>query len=1101
MMSYVYDDVIAKVGQKFYNEDMKFKYKGIGGAENSAADAEKLQKRDFCRGTREEYTRRWLTERLSYLDSRFQVGEEALSTAVVRSNSVSVLKLQIETYHPQWVSVKFMDGTTPVLKRLEANTLTTFSSTECPDLIGGMVTNPVNNNITISCVGNVKRLEGLINLQPSEIMIQAMPRLTSLDVRGTKKLCVLDVLNNKNLQTLNVKDCTKLGWEESVGAFVSGLNLTNCINLRHCDISNTGLTGLQLPKNSGALEYFDASNTNIDAISMIGQPYIEEIKMTNCLKLGSVAANNCARLKKLNLANTTISSLDLSLCLEVEELDISGTSNLNNLSLAGCPNLKILNMSGFNSPNYNILNLASCPKVENLNLSGATNIVKITFAENAVALKTLNLSSSSVESARFGANVEFPDYLDLARFNLSNIKFTNNPRIKHIKNLSYNGNGYQTFLDCTSLHTIECKPDGVFKLTGSLHETFWGCGNLRNIPTNIDLSAASGGNRTFAGCRQLTMAQAKMIMDATKNTGLNSGNMWRFFEGCTGIKGQLPEDFFANAKALAGGNYFFTGCSGITGTLPPRLLQPCAASLRDTGYMFSGLNITGGIPEGFFDGMVNLYEAGHMFSSTKLNGVLPDKMFKDCRELTNVYNMFSGCSSLTGQIPTDLFNYNPKLRSVASFFNGCSSLVGEIPDTIFNLTTGGTYDDLIYVENLFSNCSNLRGSEFPSYLFEFTPNILIVDYLFNGIPNLSAEIPNDFFQFTKRIQSAAYTFANTGAKGLFPARLFRGLTSLTNVAGIFSNCKNITGTLPTCTSEDTKLFADNPLISIIDYMFSGCTALSGSIPENIFFGLEEDTSEIRFDITSAKGVFKNCQTLSGRLPAKLLYKFKTCEDLSEFFENCYKLQGAIPNGFFSQCTALKKCNGMFSEANGIGIREVNSIDKYCIPEDLFEKNYFLQSCSGMFQSWGNATPLPTGISHGLKGEIPPGLFDNCPNLLDVSGMFAGQNEISGLLDGDLFRFNTNIENLSTFIGGCGGITQLGDGFLSNNKKVNNVHMMFYGCGYMVGTMAPIWENNYCPDIPASDNTKYQQCFTGCVKLTNYYTEIPKQWGGGKEIEA
>ncbi|MBQ8242962.1 MAG: hypothetical protein IJZ40_05775, partial [Bacteroidaceae bacterium] len=135
MMEYVYDDVIAKVGQKFYNEDMKFKYQ-----ENN----DKLQKRDFCRGTREEYTRRWLFERLSYLDTRFEVGEEAQTTAVVRSNVVNELTLTIETYHPQWVRVKFMDGTVPVIKRLAANTPTVFRSSECPDIPNGIVDYTLN---------------------------------------------------------------------------------------------------------------------------------------------------------------------------------------------------------------------------------------------------------------------------------------------------------------------------------------------------------------------------------------------------------------------------------------------------------------------------------------------------------------------------------------------------------------------------------------------------------------------------------------------------------------------------------------------------------------------------------------------------------------------------------------------------------------------------------------------------------------------------------------------------------------------------------------------------------------------------------------------
>ena len=250
-----------------------------------------------------------------------------------------------------------------------------------------------------------------------------------------KNLVVLDVLNNTNLQTLNVKDCTKLGWDSASDSFAGGLNLKNCVNLRYCDISNTGLTGLQLPENTGSLEYFDASTTNIDDIKMVGQPYIEEIKMTNCLHLGSVTASNCARLLKLNLANTTISKLDITLCPRIDEINISGTSNLNNLSLNACQTLRVLNMEGFKSPNYNTLNLSTCPNIEHLYLSGTTNLANITFAESATKLKTLDISNSSIKSARFGQNVAFPNYLDLAQFNLTLIKFTNNNLIEHIKKL------------------------------------------------------------------------------------------------------------------------------------------------------------------------------------------------------------------------------------------------------------------------------------------------------------------------------------------------------------------------------------------------------------------------------------------------------------------------------------------------------------------------------------------------------------------------------------------------------------------------------------------------------------------------------------------
>ena len=456
---------------------------------------------------------------------------------------------------------------------------------------------------------------------------------------------------------------------------------------------------------------------------------------------------------------------------------------------------------------------------------------------------------------------------------------------------------------------------------------------------------------------------------------------------------------------------------------------------------------------------------------------------------------------LYGKVPSDLFSYNTKLRCCNEALKNCFGLVGDIPETIFTHPEGYEHSELYDISGMFQMDANVKnsnqeyyvsginGTTFPTNLLANTPNILDVNNLFNGLKNIVAPIPNYFFQYTPLVQNVSYCFANTGAKGMFPGNIFKGLTGLTNVAGFFQNNSGISGNIP------TTLFSDNKNLTIIDYLFEGCKGIQGTIPENLFFGLEEDTEEFAFNIQSAKGVFKKCSTLTGYVPDKLLYKFKMVEDLSEFFAYCYELRGDIPKQFLSKCERLKKVNHMFAEANGIGNRNVNTLNPYCIPEELFENNYLLESTAGMFSSWGDH-PSASGITHGLQGQIPPGLFENKVNLLDVSSMFEGQNGINGELSGDLFRFNPNIENLSSTFGGCSGITSLGEGFLSENQKVNNVYWMFYGCSNMVGTMTPIWKNNYCPNIPSTDNTKFQDCFRGCTNLTNYYTEIPSQWGGG-----
>ena len=118
-------------------------------------------------------------------------------------------------------------------------------------------------------------------------------------------------------------------------------------------------------------------------------------------------------------------------------------------------------------------------------------------------------------------------------------------------------------------------------------------------------------------------------------------------------------------------------------------------------------------------------------------------------------------------------------------------------------------------------------------------------------------------------------------------------------------------------------------------------------------------------------------------------------------------------------------------------------------------------------------------------------------------MFAGQgslvtrvSEVDYPLNGDMFRYNKNIENVAAMFGGCGGLGLLGDNFLGDNKKLRNVSELFRGCGNLVGTAVPLWQNTYCPLITGTDNSKFQLCYSGCTKLTNYYTEIPTQWGGG-----
>ena len=219
----------------------------------------------MCNGSRLEHTRRWVSERITYMDSVYGYGDYQLS-ATIRSNVTGEVSLQVKTYSPQYVEISFSDSATGTVKKwCDKDKWYTFTNT---------ITNAVDNNITIRGITNVMYIEGLEYLNVSSMIMGQAKKLCKIDIHGSKRIQRLELGNNEMLQELNCKNCTNLGFDDNYKV----IDLSKCVNLKYLDLSGTMIGTVDLNPDGGSLEFLDLSNTEITYLVCNYQEYLQAIK-------------------------------------------------------------------------------------------------------------------------------------------------------------------------------------------------------------------------------------------------------------------------------------------------------------------------------------------------------------------------------------------------------------------------------------------------------------------------------------------------------------------------------------------------------------------------------------------------------------------------------------------------------------------------------------------------------------------------------------------------------------------------------------------------------------------------------------------------------
>lgn len=258
-MKYILEEQIEQIPARYYNIDMQTKYLNYGSSYLYA-----------LHGSGEQHIRKWLRERLIYVDTLLGYNVSTSDYITLRSSKLGEVYLDIETYIPMYVRVKWRDeagGTGIQVKRVARGEKVRFSYNM-----------PTATDQEIIVYGGyyLKSLGDVSNLQPTSMLIANASRLTEIECHSPN-LINTDLSECTKLQKIDLSDCTALG--TGIGAQPI-LNIQNCKYLRSCNCMNTQLTAIYTMQAGGNLEeiYFPETTqviqiTNQTHLKTLGVPY------------------------------------------------------------------------------------------------------------------------------------------------------------------------------------------------------------------------------------------------------------------------------------------------------------------------------------------------------------------------------------------------------------------------------------------------------------------------------------------------------------------------------------------------------------------------------------------------------------------------------------------------------------------------------------------------------------------------------------------------------------------------------------------------------------------------------------------------------------
>ena len=403
IMRYLYDEQISQIPEILYNRDAQTKYLNFG-----------AQYLYACHGSREQQIKRWIHERLLFMDSLMDYTVSGSDFITVRANKLGYVYFDIQVFSPQYFSIKFRDednNTGLITKKVKRGETVRFEYN---------LPNATDQEIVLYYGRNIKDLGDISNLQPTTLILGNAIRLTQV-ICSSQYLINASISNCKMLQRIDLHDSVLLGTGEGAQ---QTLDVSECTNLKYINIYGTQLTALYTNTNGGNIEeiYYPYS---IQTVIVKNQPRLKSIgipiyytgqitnenniyadrlvnvDIANCDELVSLVINyyeeditvptfiGVSRARSFSISNSLLNS---------ERIDLSHSSNMESLTLDSLYQLKEINfddISVYNAESSNLSNvvITNCPNVEtitfNQNTIDGENSLGVAFASGM----TLNLSN------------------------------------------------------------------------------------------------------------------------------------------------------------------------------------------------------------------------------------------------------------------------------------------------------------------------------------------------------------------------------------------------------------------------------------------------------------------------------------------------------------------------------------------------------------------------------------------------------------------------------------------------------------------------------------------------------------------------------------
>lgn len=892
-----FDAVTDIISPKMYNDSQQIKYIAYG---QDGTDA--------LHGNRKLQIRKWLRERIAYLDSKYGyyagggVGENYCN---FRMNYQGAVSLDLTTYYTVYAKIRWATNNEQTIRiaRGQKKTFSYYSD------VG------TDREVMIFLPESLKTIENISKIYPNSIDVSKATKLTQIEAHNANLFSV-DLSKNKYLRKIDFNGCKRLGTETAT------MTLNFCKYLNEVDLRGTQITAVNFNNKGGSLRtiYYP---TTVQSINLINQLLLKNmvlphgdngenipiglatITIENCPQIERVVdlndnpmslqgmkycrnmtLNNSIMLEKFNFYGfTRLANVNLQNMETLKEIDffnmaeIGQETSLRYIGVSACPNLKKISMNCDDSnyeirwANNGLLDLQTAGAVEEISSNciikglktivlprsikglyftdeygeGYSDIKNIWAAESCTVIKTgVYPEAEHMNSENI---VDSYEGIDFRGLHLSNIDLGALVQIPDAINFSlyptHVNPNFNLNRDGVTLPYLQ--PKGILDLsnyTASLAKFFNGV----DLEKLILICNESLPQKDLSYCfYNAIFNNESSITPITQNLGKVTNLDYCFYKTVVGI--DILDQFTLNANATL--NYAFGECKNITS--------------------LDGLTITSSVAsaEGMFYGC-----SIKDIINTKINTSGSCKaIFKNCKYLVNVENLEM-----------------PNTNNLSEAFQGCVKLTflpfTNISDRVKSITR-------MYYEG--PSVDNIDGMIFGSGITESTDwidisqitsaNDVVIKNNAMSFENYSNLVTCNNLLLTSNVKTMSNYFKNCGALNTLSFNASSDISNVEDMSNMLEGCSNLT-------INPIQNIPDS--VANIDYIYKGTniTDISGlTIGSGVVSATEWCPSNLK--IANNVTIKNNIITFTGNTTLQYIKNF------SRPNSNNWK-------GYFKGCTALKE---------------------------------------------------------------------------------------------------------------------------------------------------------------------------------------------------